>query len=133
MYGVLVSLFQVLEHGTPLAWRAGTLFGILLRCTPEELVTLGIAMADGALTMDEDLEVHRILCKLGMCSGYISYYKLHGVFLCVSVYVYVCVCPAIRFHISQLIFSKFGGNILWVMTCIVGYYFFCVHATRTCA
>jgi hypothetical protein len=53
--------------------------------------------------------------------------------VCISVCLYVCVsvCPAIRvrFYISQRIFSKFGGNILRVMTRIVGY-LFVVHATR---
>jgi hypothetical protein len=44
-------------------------------------------------------------------SEHISYYKLGN----------FCVCPAIRFHISQRIFSKFGGNLLRVMTHSVGY------------
>jgi hypothetical protein len=35
------------------------------------------------------------------------------------------VCPAIRFHSSKRIFSKFGGNLLRVMTRSVGY-IFCV-------
>jgi hypothetical protein len=50
-----------------------------------------------------------------------SYYKLGN--FCVYVCLCVClsVCPAIRFHISQRIFSKFGENILWMMTRIVGY------------
>jgi hypothetical protein len=39
--------------------------------------------------------------------------------VCVS--VCMCVCPAIRFHISQRILSKFGGNLLRVMTRYVGY------------
>jgi hypothetical protein len=33
----------------------------------------------------------------------------------------VCVCPDIRFHISQRILSKLGRNIIWVMTRIMGY------------
>jgi hypothetical protein len=44
-----------------------------------------------------------------------------AVCVCVCVCVRVFVCPAIRFHISQRIFSKFGENILWVMARIVGY------------
>jgi hypothetical protein len=47
----------------------------------------------------------------------ISYYKLGNV--CVS--VCVSVCPAIRFYISQRIYSKFGGNLLRVMPRSVGY------------
>jgi hypothetical protein len=39
--------------------------------------------------------------------------------VCVCLSVCLCVCPAIRFNISQRIFSKFGGNIIWVMTRIV--------------
>jgi hypothetical protein len=53
--------------------------------------------------------------------------------LCVCVYVCLSVCPAIRFHISQRIFSKFGGNILWVMTHIVGYLLLCARNARACA
>jgi hypothetical protein len=56
----------------------------------------------------------------------LSYYKLGNV--CVS--VCVSVCPAIRFHISQRIFSKFGGNLLRVMTRSVGY-IFCVCTQRS--
>jgi hypothetical protein len=43
--------------------------------------------------------------------------------VCVSVCLSVClsVCPAIRFHISQRIFPKLGGNLLRVMTRSVGY------------
>jgi hypothetical protein len=43
------------------------------------------------------------------------------VYLCVCVCVCLSVCPAIRFHSSQRIFSKFGGNLLRVMTRSVGY------------
>jgi hypothetical protein len=43
--------------------------------------------------------------------------------VCLCVSLCVCVCPAVRFHICQRIFSKFGGNIQWVMTRIVGYVF----------
>jgi hypothetical protein len=39
----------------------------------------------------------------------------------VCVCVCVSVCPAIRFHISRRIFSKFGGNLLQDMTRSVGY------------
>jgi hypothetical protein len=50
-----------------------------------------------------------------------------SVCLCVRMYVCLCicvsVCPAIRFHISQRIVSKFGGNIQRVMIRIVGYLF----------
>jgi hypothetical protein len=42
-----------------------------------------------------------------------------GISVCLC--VCVSVCPAIRFHISQRIFSKFGGNLLRVMTRSVGY------------
>jgi hypothetical protein len=51
--------------------------------------------------------------------------------VCVCVSVCVCVCvsvsPAIRFHISQRIFSKFGGNIIWVMTCVHSLIFERIH------
>jgi hypothetical protein len=50
-----------------------------------------------------------------------------GMYVCVCLCVCVCVCPAIRFHISQRIFSKFGGIIIWVMTRIVGYLFVSAH------
>jgi hypothetical protein len=46
--------------------------------------------------------------------------------VCLS--VCVSVCPAIRFHI----FSKFAGNILWVMTRIVGYLLFSARNARAC-
>jgi hypothetical protein len=48
--------------------------------------------------------------------------------VCVCVSVCVCVYPAIRFHISQRIFSKFGGNLLRVMTRYAGY--ICVVCTQ---
>jgi hypothetical protein len=68
-----------------------------------------------------------------------------GMYVCVSVCLSVCmsvcssVCPAIRFHSSQRIFSKFGGNLLRVMTRGVGYILCvrtqraraCVHAKRS--
>jgi hypothetical protein len=56
---------------------------------------------------------------------YTSYYKLGNFCVCVSVCLSVClcVCPAIRFHSSQRIFTKFGGNLLRVMTRSVGYIF----------
>jgi hypothetical protein len=47
--------------------------------------------------------------------------------------VCVCVCPAMRFHISQRIFSKFGGNFLRVITRWVGYIFVCARNARACA
>jgi hypothetical protein len=55
--------------------------------------------------------------------------------VCMCVCLCVCVClsvgPAIRFLISQRIFSKFGGNILRIMTRIVGYLFIvCTQHTR---
>jgi hypothetical protein len=53
-----------------------------------------------------------------------SYYKLGNLF--------VCVCRAIRFHISLQIFSKCGGNILWVMTRIVGNYMFSARSACAC-
>jgi hypothetical protein len=43
----------------------------------------------------------------------------------------VSVCPAIRFHISHRIFSKFGGNILWVMTRIVACLIFSARNAHT--
>jgi hypothetical protein len=49
--------------------------------------------------------------------------------VCVCVCVCVSVCPAIRFHSSQRIFSKFGGNLLRIMTRSVGY-IFCVCTQR---
>lgn len=49
------------SHGTALAWRTGPPFGILMRCSLEELVTLCLAFCDGALTLDEDLIVQRIV------------------------------------------------------------------------
>jgi hypothetical protein len=52
--------------------------------------------------------------------------------MCVCVCVCVSVCPAIRFHISQRIFAKFGGNILRVMTRCMGY-IYVVCTQRMCA
>jgi hypothetical protein len=52
---------------------------------------------------------------------YTSYYKLGNFCVCVCLSVCLSVCPAIRFHSSQRIFSKFGGNLLRVMTCSAGY------------
>jgi hypothetical protein len=52
--------------------------------------------------------------------------------LCVCLCVCVSVCPAIRFHISQRIFSKLGENIIWVMARIVGYYCFSAHNACAC-
>jgi hypothetical protein len=62
----------------------------------------------------------------------ISYYKVSN--LCVSVSVCVSVCPAIRFHSSQRIFSKCSGNLLRVITRSVGYIFFraCVLNAHVC-
>jgi hypothetical protein len=59
-------------------------------------------------------------------------YVCLSVCLSVCVSVCVCVCPAIRFHISQRIFSKFAGNILWVRTRIVGYLLFSARNARAC-
>jgi hypothetical protein len=50
--------------------------------------------------------------------------------VCLCVCLCVCVCPAIHFHILQRIFSKFGGNIVWVKTRI---YIFSTHNARACA
>jgi hypothetical protein len=64
----------------------------------------------------------------------ISYYKL-GHF-CVSVCVCVCLSVCLsgyKFPHSQRIFSKFGGNIIWVMTRIVGYLLFSERNSRVCA
>ena len=46
-----------------MAWRSGIPFGIILHCSLEQFVTLGMAFAEGALTMDEDLEVNKILSR----------------------------------------------------------------------
>jgi hypothetical protein len=51
--------------------------------------------------------------------------------MCVCLSVCLCVCPAIRFHSSQPIFSKFGWNLLRVMTRSVGY-IFVVLSARVC-
>jgi hypothetical protein len=52
----------------------------------------------------------------------VSYLTINwGMYVCVCLSVCLSVCPAIRFHISQRIFSKFGGNLLRVMTRSVGY------------
>jgi hypothetical protein len=48
--------------------------------------------------------------------------------MCVCLSVCVSVCPAIHFNISERIFSKFGENILWVMTRIV--FFQCTQRAR---
>jgi hypothetical protein len=56
--------------------------------------------------------------------------------LSVCVYVCMCVCPPIRFHSSQRIFSKFGGNLLRVMTRSVCYILLCARnakRARMCA
>ena len=55
--------FQVLAHGAAVAWKSGMPFGIILHCSLEQFVTLGMAFAEGALTMDEDLEVNKILSR----------------------------------------------------------------------
>ena len=55
--------FQVLAHGAAVAWKAGVPFGIILHCSLEQFVTLGMAFAAGALTMDEDLEVNKIISE----------------------------------------------------------------------
>jgi hypothetical protein len=48
--------------------------------------------------------------------------------MCVCVSACVCVCPDIRFHISQRIFSELAGNLLRVMTRSVGSIcFVCTH------
>ncbi|XP_060063919.1 biotin--protein ligase-like [Ylistrum balloti] len=52
---------HVASHGTALAWRTGPPFGILMRCSLEELVTLCFAFCEGALTLDEELLVQRIV------------------------------------------------------------------------
>jgi hypothetical protein len=52
--------------------------------------------------------------------------------VCVCVCVRVSLCPAIRFHISQRIFSNIGENIIWVMPRIKGYLFFRSHTARSC-
>jgi hypothetical protein len=65
----------------------------------------------------------------------LSYYKLGNFCVCVCLCVCMSVCPAIRFHSSQRIFSKFGGNLLRVMTRSVGYIFCvcaCVLNARAC-
>jgi hypothetical protein len=59
-------------------------------------------------------------------SGIVSYYKLGNFCVCVCVYV----CPAIRFHNSQPIFSKFGGKPSTGHDTFRGLYMLCVHATR---
>jgi hypothetical protein len=72
--------------------------------------------SDGAFLLNYYLEKNTIKSKTQKLTfKCISYYKLGNVCVCVSV------CPAIRFHSSQRIFSKFGGNFLWVMTRSVGY------------
>jgi hypothetical protein len=48
--------------------------------------------------------------------------------VCVCVCVYVC--PAIRFHSSQRIFSKFGGKPSTGHDTFRGPYMLCVHTTR---
>jgi hypothetical protein len=47
--------------------------------------------------------------------------------------VCLCVCPAIRFHSSQRIFSKFGGKPSTGYDTFRGLYILCVHATPACA
>lgn len=49
------------SHGTAVAWRTGPPFGILMRCSLEELVTLCFAFCEGGLTLDEELIVQRIV------------------------------------------------------------------------
>jgi hypothetical protein len=44
--------------------------------------------------------------------------------------VCLSVCPAIRFHSSQRIFSKFGGKPSTGHDTFGGLYIVCVHATR---
>jgi hypothetical protein len=53
---------QILAHGAAVAWKSGSSFGIILHCTLDEFVTLSMAFCEDRLTMDEDLEVHSIMC-----------------------------------------------------------------------
>lgn len=56
-----VEKVHVLAHGAAIAWHSGVPFGIIMHCSLEQFSTLAMAFAEGALTMDEDLEVSKIL------------------------------------------------------------------------
>ncbi|XP_076445660.1 uncharacterized protein LOC143283340 [Babylonia areolata] len=55
------SRVHVLKHGCPLAWKSGNPFGIILHCSYEDFVILCDAFGQGHLTLNEDLQLHRML------------------------------------------------------------------------
>ncbi|KAK7494550.1 hypothetical protein BaRGS_00014203 [Batillaria attramentaria] len=57
----LAQQVHVLQHGCPIAWKSGTPFGIILHCTYRNFVLLCDAFGQGRLTLDEDLELYRLL------------------------------------------------------------------------
>lgn len=52
---------HVLQHGCPIAWKSGSPFGIILHCNYRSFVLLCDAFGQGRLTLDEDLELYRLL------------------------------------------------------------------------
>lgn len=51
----------MLDLGKPIAWKTGPPFGIIMKCSEENFVTLCVAFTDDALSMDEDLCVEKVL------------------------------------------------------------------------
>jgi hypothetical protein len=58
-----------------------------------------------------------IISETGLYWAQLSYYKCMCVCVCVCVCVCLSVCPAIRFHSSQRIFSTCSGNVLSACAC----------------
>ncbi|KAK7107296.1 biotin--protein ligase-like [Littorina saxatilis] len=52
---------HVLKHGCPIAWKSGSPFGIILHCSYNDFVLLCDAFGQGHLTLDEDLELYKML------------------------------------------------------------------------
>lgn len=52
---------HMLDLGRPVAWKSGPPFGIIIKCSQENFVSLCIAFADDTLSMDEDLVVEKVL------------------------------------------------------------------------
>lgn len=53
----------MLDLGRPIAWKSRPPFGIVLKCSQENFVSLCLAFSDDVLSMDEDLVVQKVLSK----------------------------------------------------------------------
>ena len=75
---------------TPLAWRSGEPFGILVQATKENFSRIGTAYLEGFLELDDGLLVNQLLCKY-----LISVLRVSYVFLSLCSLQYVgatCTC-----------------------------------------